>query len=419
MGLLPLTARSKGVRVPAERRAHRILLASLAFALGCEEKKKAEPPPPEVQVITVTPRDVPLYREWVGTIDADVNVDIRARVQGVIQSQQYIEGSFVKAGQVLFSLEPDTLKASTTEASGAVAKAREAVNYAHHEVERYKLLVAGGAASQMELDRAIASEASARAQMETYGGSLKKTKIDLSYAQVISPIDGIAGIADVRVGNLVGKNEPTLLTTVSSINPIRVTFPITEKEYLNAPEVLRDPEKIGKPNEGYLDLVLANGKVYPPKGRLFITNRQFDPKTGSITLQALFPNPDMTLRPGQYARVRAAVQVVKDALLVPQRAVQELQGIAQIAVVGPDDKIDIRKVKLGERTGSFWLVTEGLKPGERVVAEGLQKVRAGMTVQTKPFDASGLREPNGANDLPEALVARPETPPVDGGKPGP
>ena len=195
--------------------------------------------------------------------------------------------------------------------------------------------------------------------MEAYGGSLKKTKIDLSYAQVVSPIDGLAGIADVRIGNLVGKNEPTLLTTVSSIDPIRVVFPISEKEYLNAPEALRNPEKIGKPNEGYLELVLANGKVYPHKGRLAITNRQFDQKTGSIILQALFPNPEMTLRPGQYARIRAAMRQLKDALLVPQRAVQELQGISQLAIVGADNKVEIRTVKMGERTGSFWIVAEG------------------------------------------------------------
>jgi membrane fusion protein (multidrug efflux system) len=405
--------------VLAELKAHRILAAALAFSFGCEgNKAKPAPPPPEVEVVTVAPHDVSIYREWVGTIDADVNVDIRARVQGIIESQDYTEGSLVKAGQVLFSLEPDTLKASTVEASSAVQKAREAMNYAHQEVQRYKTLVAGGAASQMELDRSIAAEASARAQMEAYGGSLKKTKIDLSYAKVTSPIDGLAGIADVRVGNLVGKDEPTLLCTVSSLNPMRFTFTITEKEYLNAPEALSNPEKMGKPGEGYLDLVLATGNVYGPRGRLITTNRQFDPKIGSITLQALFPNPDMILRPGQSGRVRAAVMQVKDALLVPQRAVQELQGIHQIAVVGPDDKVEIRKVKLGERTGSFWIVSEGLKPGERVVAEGLQKVRPGMTVQTKPFDASGLRVPNATSDLPLAVPPK-EAPPADAGRPSP
>jgi membrane fusion protein (multidrug efflux system) len=359
-----------------------------------------------VQIITVAPRDVALYREWIGTIDADVNADVRARVQGVIQTQDYTEGSFVKAGQVLFTLEPDTLKATTVEASGALAKAKESMNYSHHEVERYKLLVAGGAASQMELDRAIAAEASARAQVEAYGGSLTKTKIDLSYAKVVSPIDGLAGIADVRVGNLVGRNEPTLLTTVSSINPIRVTFPITEKEYLNAPDALRNPEKIGKPNEGYLELVLANGKVYAHRGRLAITNRQFDTKTGSITLQALFPNPDTTLRPGQYARIRAAVRRVDHALLVPQRAVQEMQGISQLAIVGSDDKVEIRSVKLGERTGSFWIVNVGLKAGERVIVEGLQKARPGATVTTSPFDASALRAPDETTDVPAIVAAQ-------------
>lgn len=392
--------------MPVERDSSRTIPLALLFLalVGCEEKKPPPPPPPEVQIVTIAPRDVALYREWIGTIDADVNAEVRARVQGIIQTQDYAEGSFVKAGQVLFTLEPDTLKASTTEATGALQKARESMNYSHHEVERYKLLVAGGAASQMELDRAIAAEASARAQVEAYGGSLKKTKIDLGYAKVTSPIDGLAGLADVRVGNLVGRNEPTLLTTVSSINPIRVTFPITEKEYLNAPEALRNPEKIGKPNEGYLELVLANGKVYPQKGRLIITNRQFDTKTGSITLQALFPNPDNTLRPGQYARIRAAIRRVDNALLVPQRAVQELQGISQLAIVGPEDKVEIRSVKLGERTGSFWIVTEGLKAGERVIVEGLQKVRPGMTVKTSAFDASALRAPDDTNDVPAVLT---------------
>jgi membrane fusion protein (multidrug efflux system) len=379
-------------------------LVCVISMVACESKEKAAPPPPEVEVISAAPQDIAIYREWVGTIDADVNAEIRARVQGVIQSQDYTEGSFVKTGQLLFTLEPDTLKASTVEASSAVAKAREAVNYSHHEVERYKTLVAGGAASQMELDRAIASEAAARAQMEAYGGSLRKTKIDLSYANVVSPIDGLAGIANVRVGNLVGKDEPTLLTTVSSINPIRVTFPITEKEYLNAPEALRNPEKIGKPNEGYLELVLANGKVYGQKGRLAITNRQFDPKTGTITLQALYPNPELILRPGQYGRVRAAVTQVKGALVVPQRAVQELQGISQLAIVGADNKVEIRTVKMGERTGSYWIVSEGLKPGDHVIVEGLQKVRPGMTVTTKPFDAAALRPPDTTSDVLEALM---------------
>ncbi len=388
-----------------------------AIALGCEEKKAPAPPPPEVQVFTVTPRDVPIYREWVGTIDANVNAEVRARVQGVIQTQDYTEGSVVKEGQLLFTLEPNTLKASQAEATGSYQRAKAAWDQAKIEVDRYTHLVAGGAASQMELDRNIALERAARAQVEAYSGTVQKTKIDLSYAQVLAPIEGIAGIAQVKIGNLVGKAEPTLLTTISNVNPVRVAFPITEPEYLNAADALKNPETMGN-GEGYLELILANGKVYAKKGRLVVANREFDPRTGTMTLQALFPNPDLLLRPGQYGRVRAVVRNVKDALAIPQRAVAELQGITQVAVVGPQEKIEIRPVKLGERSGSFWIVTSGLKAGDRVVAEGLQKVKPDMTVVPKPFDTSALKQPDAASDTPELIpgAATPATP-VPSGKP--
>jgi membrane fusion protein (multidrug efflux system) len=390
--------------------ASRFLVVLATLALGCEEKKAPPaPPPPEVLVVTVAPREVPIYKEWVGTIDADINAEIRARVQGIIQTQDYTEGSLVKEGQVLFTLEPNTLKATQVEAAGSYQRAKAAWDQSKVEVNRFKHLVEGGAASQMDLDHTIALERAARATLESYGGTVEKTKIDLSYAKVVSPIAGIAGIARVKVGNLVGKGEPTLLTTVSNVDPIRVAFPITEPEYLNAADALKNPEAIGKAGEGYLDLILANGKVYAHKGRLAVTNREFDPKTGTMTLQALFPNPDMLLRPGQYGRVRAAVRVVKDALVVPQRAVAEMQGVTQIALVGPTDQIEIRPVKMGERSGSFWIVASGLKPGERVVAEGIQKVRPGMTVAPKPFDTSTLKQPDAVSDAP---AVSPEAAPV-------
>jgi membrane fusion protein, multidrug efflux system len=266
----------------------------------------------------------------------------------------------------------------------------------------------------MELDRNIALERAARATMESYSGTVQKSKIDLSYAKVLAPIEGIAGIAQVKIGNLVGKAEPTLLTTISNVNPVRVAFPITEPEYLNAADALKKPETMGN-GEGYLELILANGKVYAKKGRLAVANREFDPRTGTMTLQALFPNPDLLLRPGQYGRVRAVVRNVKDALAIPQRAVAELQGITQVAVVGPQEKIEIRPVKLGERSGSFWIVASGLKAGDRVVAEGLQKVKPDMTVVPKPFDVSALRQPDAATDTPELIPGA--TTPAPSGKP--
>ncbi|HSD11410.1 MAG TPA: efflux RND transporter periplasmic adaptor subunit [Candidatus Binatia bacterium] len=355
----------------------------VALALSaCGKSAPPPPPPPDVVVSDVIQKDVPIYSEWVGTTEGNITAQIRARVQGYLQRRNYQEGTLVRAGDLLFLIDPRPYQAALDQSKGDLGRAEAVATKTQQDVTRYTPLAAEKAISQEELDNAIQASRAAKAAVDSARAAVEKTQLNLDWTQVKSPIDGIAGIAVAQIGDLVSEN--TLLTTVSQVDPIKVSFPISEQEYLRLASgiELNDP----KPRESNLELILADGNVYPEKGRASVANREVDVKTGTMTIVALFPNPRSLVRPGQYAKVRATIETRQGALLVPQRAVQELQGTHQVAVVGADNKVAMRTVKAGARVGDLWVVDEGLKPGERIVVEGLQKVRDGATVNPKPAE---------------------------------
>jgi len=357
---------------------------SACLVSGCGEKKTAGPAAPAVEVVNVVVKDVPIVREWVGTTDGLVNAKINAQVQGYLTKQNYTEGSVVKKGQILFEIDPRPFQAALEQAKGQLAINEGQLYTAKANLEKIRPLAAVNAVSKKDLDDAIGREASARAAVQAAKAAVSKADIDLSFTKITSPIVGIAGIAKAQLGDLVGNPGGPELTTVSTVDPIKVYIPISEQEYMH---FTRTAEAKGESNrEGpSLELVLADGRVFPHKGKVYFADRQVDERTGTIKVAALFPNPGNLLRPGQFAKIRALLETQEGALLVPQRAVNELQGRFQVAAVGPDNKVDLRWVKVGERTGPLWVIDEGLKPGERVIVEGIQKVKAGMTVTPKPF----------------------------------
>ncbi len=371
--------------------------ACLAFfsLVACGEKPATAPAAPEVEVAEVIQKDVPITREWVGSTDGLVNAKINAQVQGYLIKQNYQEGSLVKKGQVLFEIDPRPFQAALEQAKGQLAIAEGQFYTAKANLEKIRPLAAVNAVSKKDLDDAIGREASARAAVQAAKAAVQKAQIDLSFTKITSPIDGIAGIAKAQLGDLVGSPGGPELTTVSTVDPIKVYVPISEQEYLR---FTRDGETRGnsEPQKANLELILADGSVFPHQGRVSFADRQVDERTGTIKVAAIFPNPGNLLRPGQFAKVRARIETRKGALLVPQRAVNELQGRFQVAVVGPDHKVDLRWVKVGERAGSLWVIDEGVKPGERVIVEGLQKVRAGMPVNPKPHQEAPAPAPAAA-----------------------
>lgn len=359
---------------------------------GCGDKPAPGPAAPTVEVAEVVVKDVPVTREWVGTTDGLVNAKINAQVQGYLIRQNYQEGSVVKKGQVLFEIDPRPFQAALEQAKGQLAMAEGQFYTAKANLEKIRPLAAVNAVSKKDLDDAIGREASARAAVQAAKAAVLKAQIELSFTRVTSPIDGIAGIAKAQLGDLVGAPGGPELTTVSTVDPIKVYFPISEQEYLRFTRKGKARGDAEPPQAG-LELILADGSLFPSPGKVSFADRQVDERTGTIKVAALFPNPGHLLRPGQFAKVRALLETQKAALLVPQRAVRELQGRFQVAVVGPDNRVDLRWVKVGERLGSLWVIEEGLKPGERVVVEGLQKVRAGMPVIPTPH-----QEPQAASE---------------------
>lgn len=343
--------------------------------------------PPEVLVQTVAPEDVPVYAESVGTIDGSVNAEVRARVAGIVTSQAYREGTFVTKGQLLFTIDPSLTAAAAKKALGDVGAASANLAKAEADVKRLEPLVSHGVASQQELDNARAARSLAEANVVAAMGSRETASANLSYTRITAPIAGLVGIAKARVGSLVGQGEPTLLTTVSQVDPVRVSYAISEQWYLS------DPGKFqgGDSGPAILELVLADGSTYAHRGRVIFADRQIDPSTGTLTVMASFPNPDGLLRPGMYAKLRDVRAIMRGAICIPQRAVTELQGAAQVVVVGAGDKAETRTVVAGDRVGSRWIITSGLKAGERVVVEGLQKVRSGSAVIPRPMPPGPAR----------------------------
>ncbi len=374
--------------------------AGVFLLAACEKAAPPAPPPPTVDVISVVQKDVPIYREWVGVLDGDVNATIRPQVTGYLIKQNYREGDTVKKGQVLFEIDPRTFQAAFDQAAAARSKQQAIAATAAANLARIKPLAEKNAVSQKDLDDAVGSDLSARAALDQAGAALETAKLNLDFTKITSPITGIAGIAKAQIGDLLSPSSPTELTTVSSVDPVKVYINISEREYLGYTGTVTKVEKIP------LELILVDGSTYPKPGRFLLIDRQVDPTTGTFKVGALFPNPDGRLRPGQFAKVRATSSVQKGALLVPQRAVTEIQGKYLVAVVGEGNKIDIRPVVPGERVGSDWIISEGLKPGETIVVEGTQKVRPGAIVTPKPFEAAA-QPAAGGDAKPAAEGAKP------------
>jgi len=409
-----------------------LFVSALLAAIGCSGNTSAAvaPPIPDVEVAPVQQRDVPIYGEWIGTLDGMSNADIKAQVSGYLERQEYTEGSFVKKGQSLFQIDPrpfqaalDQARAQLAQANGQLAQtkaqllqaeAQVAVAEANQgraqlDVDRYTPLAKQQAITQQDLDNALQNNLAAKAQVQAAKAQVETAKsqiqtaaaevearqaahetavLNLGFTRLLSPIDGIAGVAQQQVGALVSPSGGPV-TTVSTLDPIKCYFTVAEQEYLEFHRRYNNPESLAAERSKLdLELILADGTVYPHHGRFEFADREVNPRTGAIRISGLFANPDNTLRPGQYAKVRFSTRSADGALLVPQRAVSELQGSYQVAVVGGDNKVKIRTVKPGDRVGSQWIITEGLHPGERVVAEGLQKVRDGAQVNPKPYQSA-------------------------------
>jgi len=365
------------------------VLFILLFSSGCGNKNvsAAAAPPPNVQITEVIQRDVPVYHEWISTLDGYVNAIIQPQVSGYLISQNYREGAVVRKNDVLFKIDPRPFQAILDQAKAQLAQADAQLGKTQLDVQRDTPLAKEKAIAQSQLDNDIQANLAAKATVQADKAAIEQAEINLEFTNVRSLIDGVAGIAAGQVGNLVGPQ--TVLTTVSQLDPIKAYFVVSEQQYLAF--VQRNPTVAAREKterQLVFDLLLADGSTYPRKGKFFAADRQVDVQTGAIRLAGLFPNPDNVLRPGQYGRVRFVSYIRPAALLVPQKAVTELQGMYQVAVVSNDDKVSVRTVKVGEQTGPMWIIDQGLKPGERVVVEGVQKVRDGMPVKITSATAS-------------------------------
>jgi membrane fusion protein (multidrug efflux system) len=381
----------------AEARRTMLATAALAALLGtaCEQQAPpAAPPPPEVYVTPVIQKDVPVYLELVGQTEGSQDVEIRARVEGFLESMSFTEGSFIRAGTLLYQIDRKPLEAALAAARADQATAEARLAKASNDVARYTPLVAKQAVSQRELDDARAEQDAARSQVEAARAAVEKATLDLSYTRVTSPISGLVGTTLVKPGNLVGRGENTLLTTISQIDPILFRVAATEADYLRFAKRQAERVQEATRNQGAprnqaaqsgpgIELTLADGSLYPHTGTVRTVDRAVDPTTGTLGLQLTYPNPDQLLRPGQYGRARLLLETKSGSLLIPQRAVQELQNLYSVAVVDDGGKVAFRNVKVGPRVDTLWVIEEGLKPNERVVVEGLQRVQDGMTVQAR------------------------------------
>lgn len=364
----------------------------IALLAGCrpDASSSAVAPVPEVVVAEVIQRDVPIYAEWVGSTDGTVNAVIKAQVSGYLLKRNYVEGAYVEKGYVLFEMDPRKFQAAVDQAKGQWEQARAQLVKTELNVKRDRPLAKSGAVSQKELDDSLQDYAAAKANVAATQANLEQARLNLDFTKILAPIDGIVGIAKAQVGDLIGPDTGEL-ASMSTLDPIRVYISLGEQEYLQVAEKIQehyrqrvDEAYLPNPEGVPLQLILAGETVYKYPGGFSLLDRQVDSRTGTIRAAALFPNPGNILRPGQFARVRAVTKSRAGALLVPQRAVTELQGGYQVAVVDAENKVDVRPVTVGERTGSLWIIDQGLHPGERVIVEGSQKLKVGMTVAAKP-----------------------------------
>ena len=364
--------------------------AAIAAVSACsKEAAPVAPPPPEVLVTAPVQRDVPVYMELVGQAAGFQDVEIRARVEGFLETMTFTEGSLVRKGQLLYTIDPKPLQAVLANAKANLATSQARLEKAVNDVKRLTPLAAQQAVSQQELDNASAQRDAAVAQVDAGKAAVEKAELDLGYTKIYAPLDGLIGTTKVKAGNLVGRGESTLLVTISQIDPILFRAGIAEAEYLRVARRVQEQREKGivQGEKTPIQLILADGTVHPQPGYLDAVERNVDTLTGTIALQIKFPNPERLVRPGQFGRVRFVIDMKPGALLVPQRAVQELQNLYNLAVVGADNKVSFRTIKVGPREGTLWVIEEGLKPGERVIVEGLQRVSEGAVVNPKPAPA--------------------------------
>ena len=400
-----MKVRSVELIQPPSIRPAPILVACflIAAVIACSKKTEAPPPPPpEVVVAEVVQKDVPIYVELVGSTLGSEDVEIRARVEGYLVSINFTEGAFVRKGQPLYKIDPQPFEAALDQAKATLATAQARLEKTNNDVARYRPLAQKQAVSQQELDNALSAQEAAKAQVDAHKAAVAQAQLNLGYTNISSPVDGVIGTTQKKVGSLIGSGE-TLLNTVSQINPILFRCSIAEAEYLR---IARRSQQSGKPGDkqANVELILADGTIFPHKGRLDAVERAVDPITGTLTGQFVFPNPERLLRPGQYGKARLVIENKEDALLVPQLAVQEIQGLYSVMVVKPDDTVEQRMVKAGERVGNSWIIDSGVKPGEKVIVEGLQKVQPGVKVTAKVVKTDQEISPDSRLPAPETKV---------------
>jgi RND family efflux transporter MFP subunit len=345
--------------------------------------------PQEVLVTEVIQRDVPVVREWIGSLDGSVNADIRARVSGYVIAQNYKEGTVVHQGDLLFQIDPSTYEAAVEQAKSAVAQSEANQLQSEQTEKRETQLFEQKVESAQNRDNAVQANVAAKAEVKAQQAALRQAQLNLDFTKITAPVTGIAGIANPGIGDLVGPSDAQPLMTMSTVDPIKAYLKISEQDYL---KFARRVEQGSPPGEKAppAEIILADGTLYPRQGKFSAIDRQVDQQTGTIRLAALFPNPDHILRPGGFVRVRVTVRNLTGAFLVPQRAVNELQTSYEVAVVGAENKVEIRSVKAGDRVGTLWVIEDGIKPGDRVIVEGTQKVRDGQLVKPVPWAPSAI-----------------------------
>src|ERR1700686_1388404 len=342
--------------------------------------------PPEVLVTEVVQKDVPLIRQWVGTLNGIQNAQVRARETGYLQTIAYQQGGYVKKGDLLFEIDPRPFIAALDQAKSQLAEAHATLLGVELDAKRAKELFAGKVISEQEYTNKTQEYQTKLAAVAAAQAAQDDAQLNLNYTKIVSPLDGIAGQQEAQIGDLVGSGSNTVLTTVSQINPIWCLFPISEQTYWEFADRLKEMMAVPEDKRPErVELILPNGSVYPHKGKFAFVDRQVDQKTGTIQIAVTFPNPELTLRPGQYATARAEVDIIPKALLIPHRAISELQGGDQVGIVNADGKAEIRAVTIGQVYGQSIVITNGLKAGEKVIVEGFQKIRQGIPVSAKPY----------------------------------
>ena len=398
--LISVQATAKGSRVPWQlikqrqstfRRSRRSLIsagtvalsgAALGLLSACSKPtaNAVLDQPPEVLVMEVAQQDVPVVREWIGSVDGSVNADIRARVSGHLISQNYKEGAVVQKGDLLFQIDPSTYEAALEQAKSSLAQAQANQLQTEQTEQRETELFEKKVESQQSRDNAIQSNAAAKAEVKAQEATVRQAELNLQFTKITAPITGVAGIANPGIGDLIGPSDAQPLMTMSTVDPIKAYFQISEQDYLKLARKIESAHATGEVAPP-VEIILADGSLYPIQGKFATIDRQVDQQTGTIRIEALFANPNNILRPGQFVRVRVTVRNTQGALLVPQRAVNELQTSYEVGVVDGTNRVQIRQVKVGEKVGSLWIIEDGLKVGDQVVVEGMQRIRDGQTVK--------------------------------------